>query len=431
MNPAIKILAICDSPTRTTGFAEVARQLLGRFVRRGATVHIWGIGFDGTGYQEFPSFHIFPADSPYHLKLGGALQRLAQGGYTHVWLLNDLNFWSATDFPAKLRHVCALNKVRSLLYFPVDARLESDWCAILPRVDVAVAYTQFGVAEVRRAGCQTPLQVLPHGVDTERFSPGTEESGVSGLKSKVTATVPAPGLETLDSRRKTILKEIVMRPTAHSERLFATAEDFLILNVNKNEWRKDPFTTLRIVAELKWLGVPAKLLLRMDPHSGMAGISLESAGEQLGLELDLDWTHLPEIAPEHLPSLYQAADLYLTTTLGEGWGLGITEALACGCPVALPYHGVMKEIADQITPEGSGRFVRLYASEPVFGPIDSRLRMRVEAQQAARMIQNFYGSEVWKERPALAPEAQEWLNWDRIAGEMYRLITNSQSPIAK
>lgn len=404
MNPEIKILALGDSPTQPTGFAEVMRRVLGEFVQLGATVHIWGLGFDGSGYEKFPQFRIFPAREPWHKHLGGFLQQLNTGGYTHVFLLNDINAFEFNDFPAQLRYVCGLKRIRSLLYFPVDARLEPEWCGILKKVDVAVTYTHYAVEQVRAAGGKTPLEILPHGVDAENFRPLPE--------------------------RKEMVRELVMKPTPSSEHQFATEDDFLILNVNKNEWRKDPFASLRILAALKARGVPAKMILRMAPLSTMAGIALEPAGEQLGLKLDVDWTHIGAIAPEWLPKLYNAADLYLTTTLGEGWGLGITEALACGCPVALPYHSVMKEIGEELQQRGlaAARLVPLAATRPVFGPIDARLRLGVNVASAAERIQEYHDSKLWQQRPALSAAAKDWLDWPRIARAMFQLLTGKARP---
>lgn len=401
-NGKIKILAAGDSPTQFTGFSEVMRNILGEFVLRGAEVHIWGIGFDGTGYQRFPQFTLFPGREPYHKNLGRFLQILAEGDYTHVWLLNDLNFFSATNFPAQLRQVCAQKKIRSLIYFPVDAALEPDWCEILSRVDMGVAYTKFAVEQVRKADCRIPLEVLPHGVDTGKFKPLPD--------------------------RKAILKEFVSKPTPNSTRQFADEKDFLILNVNKNEWRKDPFASLQILAELKRIGVPAKMLLRMEPHSGMAGISLEPAGEQLGLKVDEDWVHIQQVAPEFMPQLYNAADLYLTTTRGEGWGLGITEALGCGCPVAMPCHSVMGEIRNELMESGvkAERFVELAAPHWVFGPMDARLRSSVDPYEAAQEIKKHIPLFTLGERPELPPAAKNWLSWPRIGGVMFQLLTGRE-----
>ena len=43
--------------------------------------------------------------------------------------------------------------------------------------------------------------------------------------------------------------------------------------------------------------------------------------------------------------IYNASDVYLTTTLGEGWGLGFSEAAACKIPIIAPYTTSFMEMS--------------------------------------------------------------------------------------
>lgn len=42
------------------------------------------------------------------------------------------------------------------------------------------------------------------------------------------------------------------------------------------------------------------------------------------------------LTPQYLNKIYNACDLYFTTTLGEGWGLTLHEAAACRIPIVAP-----------------------------------------------------------------------------------------------
>jgi glycosyltransferase involved in cell wall biosynthesis len=55
------------------------------------------------------------------------------------------------------------------------------------------------------------------------------------------------------------------------------------------------------------------------------------------------------VSQPDLARMYNAADLTLSTSLGEGWGFSFTEALACGCPLALPMHTSGRELALKLT----------------------------------------------------------------------------------
>jgi glycosyltransferase involved in cell wall biosynthesis len=50
------------------------------------------------------------------------------------------------------------------------------------------------------------------------------------------------------------------------------------------------------------------------------------------------------IPVEVLNQLYNAADLVISTTLGEGHGLSLTEAMACKIPVLFPRHSAIEEL---------------------------------------------------------------------------------------
>lgn len=47
---------------------------------------------------------------------------------------------------------------------------------------------------------------------------------------------------------------------------------------------------------------------------------------------------------EAIGSLYTAADCYVSPSRGEGWGMPLHEALACGLPVITTGHGTVKEV---------------------------------------------------------------------------------------
>jgi glycosyltransferase involved in cell wall biosynthesis len=55
------------------------------------------------------------------------------------------------------------------------------------------------------------------------------------------------------------------------------------------------------------------------------------------------------VPDEDLPALYSGALLFLFTTLYEGFGLPILEALACGSPVLTSNISSMREIASEAT----------------------------------------------------------------------------------
>jgi len=250
-------------------------------------------------------------------------------------------------------------------------------------VDVAVAYTEYGRGETRKALQKSlyPIEVVPHGVDA-CFKPLSVEDRA---KARIIELELAPSFA----------KATEGKPASRTTVNFVEDDTFLIVNVNKNEWRKDPLRSLEILKGLRELGVPAKLLLRMDAGSAMAGIDLDDAAHQLGLSYGKEYCHIGAVPDNAMVALYNAADLYLTTSLGEGWGLGVTEAMACHCPVAMPSHTSLTEIG-----EASGRVDANGADNgPVWLPSEvgyvglgpMRLRRRVNLPGAVQAIYKAYG----------------------------------------
>lgn len=389
------ILALCDSPTVGTGFGRVAANLLSRWAATGATVHCWGINFEGWNYDKSP-VKLFPGGSQgWNLprKLTEFLNLLASGNYTHVWLMNDADALSVGKFPAELKRVCREKNIRSMFYYPVDAPMERDWLAVLDAVDVAATYTRYGRDETRKALGKSlyPIEVIPHGIDTV-FHPIAVEDRAQYRKFEI----QMPDGKKVD---------------------FVQPDDFLIVNVNKNEWRKDPLRSLEILKGLRALGVPAKLVLRMAPYSAMGGVHLELTARQMGLTYGKEWCHIGEIPDVDLCGLYNAANLYLTTTLGEGWGLGVTEAMACHCPVAMPNHTSLTEIGAML-------------STPLWLPLedgfvcgaDTRLRRRVDLGRAVPLIaEQWHKGGHWRWSPD-QKAVDTLLNWDVIAKRMLGLL---------
>ena len=272
-------------------------------------------------------------------------------------------------------------------------------------VDLPVAYTEYGANEAHMKAVlrkkQLPNElvldhdfqcaVIPHGVDNTLFHTVSQ-----------------------DDREK-------FRARMNDE-----PDSFIMLNVNSHQHRKDVLRSLEIHKELLRRGVKSRLIMHMPENSfgsgNPGGTSLEYMGWQLGLELGKDWAHSGDkfkhsnafgsVKEEDLHQYYAAADLYLSTTLGEGWGLGAVEAIACGTPAAVPDNTACAELASKLADQ-----TLLLPVEPgyVANHLDnSRLRRRVDLQGAADVIEKFAKA---PRRVRLSKMELEWLNWNRIADE--------------
>lgn len=89
-----------------------------------------------------------------------------------------------------------------------------------------------------------------------------------------------------------------------------------------------------------------KLLLVGDNHSNPAFRPIVAHARRLAVELgvaeDVTWTGRVDKLPPYL----RLADLYVTASLHEGFGLPLIEAMACGTPVVASRAGAMPWVLD-------------------------------------------------------------------------------------
>ena len=237
-------------------------------------------------------------------------------------------------------------------------------------------------------------------------------------------------------RPLTIKEKESVRKEAFRDRV--KPNDFLIVNVNTNQRRKGVAQSLQVLrhlvdiraAELRDKGethLPQfRMYLHMPAENTEEQISMPLVARQLGLKEGTDIFYgrenfhmgRPKLTDEALNQVYNMADLYLTTSLGEGWGLGVTEAMAAGVVVAAPGHTSLAELLD----DGNRGIVLPIGQADVVSGDNSRLRPRVDAVEAALAIIEWIegcGKEDQRKR------ASDWvstLGWDFIANELLEAV---------
>ena len=383
------LLIIADSPTLETGFGRVCKNLLNAWLEAGVfdQIEIWGIGY--TGWPHSMPVKIYPAQCYESANWNSLvnmtrLARLIEGRrYTHLWVMQDLFLLSS---PASIETLGkAIQKgdswgMESTCYFPVDAPIDHWWCNFLSVVNRRVAYTRYGSEEVLNCisrldslCLENPLyfepEIIPHGTDTSIYYPTGED--------------------------KTAIRKRLLAGYDWSE------DDFLIINVNQNQRRKGLVQTLQTFQRLMAQDHERsfKLYMHMRSVNEREGVDLKVVARALGIEKhvmfgDAAFVGGKALLPEEgLNLLYNAADLLLTTTMGEGWGLSVTEAMAAGCPVAGPLHTSFEDILyDEVKDDERGI---------IFGAVgfviltddNNRLRPISDPDDAARVILNAIGND--------------------------------------
>jgi len=128
----------------------------------------------------------------------------------------------------------------------------------------------------------------------------------------------------------------------------------LVIMVQRLAPEKDTIKTLEAFVELGKEGNgrysldgkrPAHIVIAGD---GPARQSLEQFAAQHALPV----TFLGNVPNDRLPPLYRAADVFVTCSTSETYGLTTLEALACGTPTVLPHCAVFDELWVDKVPTG-------------------------------------------------------------------------------
>lgn len=438
-----KLLCFCDTPQLHTGFGRVARNLISRWKNAGAFndgIHVVGIGYQGwpTADPAVAGMTLYPAASarePVWFNGTDNFQRFLnlafdrQQGFTHVWMMQDPHLLGPLAEPiANVRAQRAFGPVPGMPlftgYFPVDGPMAPETVPIFGAVDRAVCYTQYGLDQYQAAKSRISPSpsllvspspslpaILPHGVDTRRYRPLSPEARRAARARHFAGWLPPD----------------------------PDPDEFLIINVNAHQRRKGLYQSLEILAHL--LKMAPEVKWRMYFHCKTAfpgdGTDLFAQCARLGLTPD----HVrfgdnyfadqfqPALPEEGLVEIYNSADLYLTTTHGEGWGLTVAEAMACGIPVAAPFHTGLTEMLD------GTRAIELPIGANIILPGDNNTpRPVVDAESAAQILAGIVVS-ARAELPMLADNARAFISgprfdWDVIACRWLDEIFQVPLPVA-
>jgi D-inositol-3-phosphate glycosyltransferase len=380
-----------------TGYSRVLASILSRVAGHFETVH-FALNYSGPvlqrEYKVLPNF--LPGD-PFGKKQLPAL--LEQYRPDIIFLYHDIEFYPV--------HRLVLNRYKEqnplavvVFYCPIE------WGGTLPgnlaplaEADQLVFFTEFGRSVFERAVHSTGVErnllpgpaVIPHGVDWTRFFPLVPDDLGAG-------------------RRKARARLFPGRPSL--------SDAFLVLNANRNCPRKRIETTLRIFAEFA-RGKPGAYLYL---HMGMLdrGCDVLSLARNLEIESRLLSTTRdaakPEIPDEHLNLIYNACDVGINTSTGEGWGLVAMEHAATGAPQILPAHSACLE---------------LWAEHGILVPVSDSADGDLDSAYAVRQLNLLHSQPdllLHHSRRSLAYARDPKFSWDRIGRQWADLLAAHVCP---
>lgn len=343
-----KVLCLFDSPVTATGFAQVSRNILNVLLGEGSYEPVV-VGINHSDYYDqkkfpYPIYEAAPAlvQDPRYRDLYGRqrfLDFLGTGKFDLVFTIQDTFIMEdiASVILQAREQMAAKNKqlgevrykpFKWIGYFPIDGVPKMNWITKSAMLaDYPVCYTKWGKAEsvavvkaedeAEAAKADARIEVIYHGTNLKDFHPIDDAEALKKFRTGY----------------------------------FQGKADgkFLIINVNRNQPRKDLARTLAVFNDFVAIHPDAFLYMHCQAHD-TAGNILEVARSFKNLHLGQNWT-LPAdfgaskgVPIEELNQIYNAADAVITTTLGEGWGLSMTEAMATKTLIIAPRNTSTPEI---------------------------------------------------------------------------------------
>ena len=193
-------------------------------------------------------------------------------------------------------------------WYPVDSpTFEFAYKGMMELADLLVVPTMFGLRAIRPFVQFAPLSVIPCAVDVDTFVP-------------------------VDAERRVELRR-------QWSEFFGDKVDLtqrrILLSVDTNQFRKDPYVAVRCMREMP---DDVVLIMHCSPHGmpGSRGWRLDELAKIHGVEDRVLFTSHGEkrlsMSRRDLAQLYQIADVRISATEAEGFGVPTIEAAACGVP---------------------------------------------------------------------------------------------------
>jgi D-inositol-3-phosphate glycosyltransferase len=380
-----------------TGLTRVMSSVMRRLADR-HEIHFLGIGYSGEIVRDRGlTIHPTNPEGGDVFAVFRAMRLIEEIRPALILVMHDI--WM---FDYYLRHLGPYrDRLKIVACIPLDGRIANEEdAAPLAQADRIVAYTRFARAEFegafhrlreKQADRDFPaVDVIPHGVDRDRFHPLPELERAQA-KRLVFGDLPDP------------------------------AGSFVVLNASRPDKRKRVDLTIRGFAMFA-AGKPTNVRLCLH-HAVMGDAAERELGPVirecgLGERLSVNPLGSQIVGDDGLNLLYNACDVGINTAMGEGWGLVSFEHGAAGAAQIVPDHTACAELwrgcAELVPPASS------YV--PEFSPLEMGEVSPEGVAQALEALHRDPGRREELARAAVSLAQNPAYSWDVVARQFDELV---------
>lgn len=295
-----------NAPWANTGYGTQTRLFAPRIKADGHDIAIaanFGLQASPSVWHDIP---VYPAGYGGHSEDVILAHNRAWLGDKPGWLLTLYDMWPFNAVPGH-------ESVRIASWCPVDHQPVSPEVLRWARQHYTIAMSKFGQAEFAKQGVDA--RYAPHGVDTQVFKPTPtdvrERMRVPADAYLITINAANKGGTPVRKAWSEMLSAAVLLMHRHPDA-------YLYLHTQLDGLSNGPALRVMITA----LGIPQDRLRIADQYEYVSG----------------------RIPDEALAAIYSASDVLLATSMGEGFGIPVVEAQACGLPVIVTDFSAQSEL---------------------------------------------------------------------------------------
>lgn len=393
----LKMLYVGDFPIQT-GFGVVSTNLINHF-KQWYEVHVLGVNYHGDYDPLCNGLKVYPASA------GGDIWGVSRLNDMILSIKPDVVFvlndpWICMQYAERFTQIRDKVNTKFIAYTPIDAEnIKHEFVLGLAQYDAVITYTKFGREQIKKTEeailrtqqfTMPDVHVIPHGVDLTKFFPVPKE--------KVRAEMNMP------------------------------EDAYVVLCLQRNQPRKRIDLTMFYFAEwVKRYNLPPNVKFYYHGALHDFGIDIIQWASYLGIEDRLAISS-PNIRPdrglttEQVNWVYNAADVFFTTTMAEGWCLPVAEAMAVSTPVIIPRHSALAE-----WPEGNCHYAEVYPIPFLTDKGLNTVHHITEMESAIAALQRMYEDSQYRHMVGMAGHLHmkdPKFQWKTIARQFSEIIQN-------